>query len=183
MARKRRDERLNAAERHIYMDELLHSPVAVLVVARSIVEVDCSPPDMPFADHLGAAYSTDDITRCLRELATREGGNGCFDVLTAGRLSELIVQCGQDLSPYMSDYLERADVLLAHGSSLRSFAEHLLDTPATADWFVNLDRKRQRWIARVARPAAPAPFSADLLPVWAGITKPPRVFMTPPGIG
>src|SRR5258708_37719064 len=119
MARARRDERLNAAERHIYMDELLHSAVGVRVVARSIVEVDGSPSDIPFADHLGAAYSTDDIARCLQELATREGGNGYFDVLTAGRLSELIVQCGQDLSPYMSEYLQRADVLLAPGSCLR----------------------------------------------------------------
>src|SRR5258708_22794579 len=126
MARKRRDERLNAAERHIYMDELWHSPVGVLVVARSIVEVDGSPPDMPFADHLGAAYSTDDIARCLQELATREGGNGCFDVLTAGRLSELIVQCWQDLSPYMSDYLERSDSLQGHGSYLSGVADHLL---------------------------------------------------------
>src|SRR5260370_38360703 len=106
MARKRRDERLNAAERHIYMDELLHSPVGVLVVARSIVEVDGSPSDIPFADHLGAAYSTDDIARCLQELATREGGNGYFDVLTAGRLSELTVQCGQHLPPDLLDFLD-----------------------------------------------------------------------------
>jgi hypothetical protein len=183
MARKRRDERLNAAERHIYMDELLRSPVGVLVVARSIVEVGGSPPDMPFAYFLRAAYSTDALARCLQELATREGGDGYFDLLTAERLSELIVQCGQDLSPYMGDYLERADVLLAHGSSLRRFAEHLLDTPATADWFANLDRKRQVWIARDGRPAEPASFSADLRPFGAGITKPRRVLWTSTSIG
>jgi hypothetical protein len=123
MARKGRDERLNAADRQTYMDELLRSPIGVLVVARSIVEVGGIPPDMPFADSLGAAYSADDIACYLQELATRKGGDGHFDLLTAERLTELIVQCGQDLSPYMNDYQERADVLLAHGSSLPRIAQ------------------------------------------------------------
>ena len=183
MARKGRDERLNAAERQTYVDELVRSPIGVLVVARSIVEVGGSPPDMPFADHLGAAYSADDIARCLQKLATREAGDGYFDLLTAQRLSELIVQCGQDLSPYRSDCQERADVLLAHGSALRHQASHLLDAPATADWFANLDRKRQVWIARDGRPAELASFSADLRPFGAGITKPRRVLWTSTSIG
>jgi hypothetical protein len=126
------NERLNAAERQIYLNDLMRSPVGVLVVARSIVEVGGMPLDMPFADHLGAAYSSDDIAHCLQELARRKGGDGYFDRFTAERLTELIVQCGEDLSPYMSDYQERADVLLAHGSSLRHFAAHLLDAPAFA---------------------------------------------------
>jgi hypothetical protein len=61
-----------------------------------------SPPAMPFADHLGAAHSADDIACCLQKLATREAGDGYFDVLTAERLAELIVQCGQDLSPLVN---------------------------------------------------------------------------------
>ena len=138
---------------------------------------------MLFADHLGAAYSADDIARCLQKLATREAGDGYFDLLTAQRLSELIVQCGQDLSPYRSDYQERADVLLAHGSALRHQASHLLAAPATADWFANLDRKRQVWIARDGRPAELASFSADLRPFGAGITKPRRVLWTSTSIG
>lgn len=176
-------KRLNAAERHIIVDELLRSPLGVLVVARSIVEVGGSPPDIPFVYYLRAAYSTDDLAFCLQELATREGGDGYFDLLTAERLSELIVQNGEDLSPYMSDYQERADVLLAHGSSLRRFAEQLLDTPATTDWFANLDRKRQVWIARDGLPAEPASFSADLRPFGAGITKPRRALWTSTSAG
>jgi hypothetical protein len=183
MARKGRDERLNAAEHHPYVDELLRSPIGVLVVARSIVEVGGMPPDMPFADSLGAAYSADDIACCLQELATREAGDGYFDLLTAERLAELIVQCGQDLSPYMSDYQERADVLLAHSSSLRYEASHLLNAPATADWFANLDRKRQMWIARDGRPAEPASFSPELRPFGAGITKPRRALWTSTSVG
>jgi len=183
MARKGRDERLNAAERQTYVDELLRSPIGVLVLARSIIEVGGMLPDMLFADHLGAAYSADGIACCLQELASRKGGDGYFDLLTAERLSELVVQCGEDLSPYMSDYQERADILLAHGSSLRHFAEHLLDAPATADWFANLDRKRQVWIARDGRPPSPASFSPDLRPFGAGITKPRRALWTTTSVG
>ena len=174
---------MNAAERHPYVDELLHSPIGVLVVARSIVEVGGSPPDMQFAGSLGAASSAGDIACCLQVLASREAGDEYFDLLTAERLSELIIQCEQDLSPYTSDYQERADVLLAHGSALRREASHLLDAPATADWFANLDRKRQVWIARDGRPAEPASFSADLRPFGAGITKPRRTLWTSTSAG
>jgi hypothetical protein len=181
--RKGRDERLNAVERQTYLDELLRSPIGVLVVARSIVEVGDSPSDMPFAHFLGAVSSGDDMACCLQELATREGGDPYFDLLTAERLSELIVQCGQDLSPYTNDYQERADILLAHGSSLRRKAAHLLDAPATADWFADLDRKRQVWIARDGRPAEPASFSPDLRPFGAGSTKPRGTFWTSTSVG
>ncbi len=174
---------MSAAERHIFPDELLRSPLGVLVVARSMVEVGGMPRDMPFADHLGAAYSADDIALCLQELVTGDRGDGYFDSLSAERLVELIVQCGEDLTPYMADYQERVDVLLAHSSSLRREASYLLDAPATADWFANLDRKRQVWIARDGRPAEPTSFSADLRPFGGGITKPRRVLWTSTSVG
>lgn len=174
---------MNAAERRPCVDELLRSPVGVLVVAESIVEVGGIPPDMPFADSLARTYSDDDVACCLQELATRDVGDGYFDLLTAERLSELIVQCGHDLSPYSGDYQERVDVLLAHSSSLRCFAERLLNAPATVDWFANLDRKRQVWIARDGRPPEPGSFSADLSPFGAGITKPCMALWTSTSVG
>ncbi len=169
---------MNTAEHRTHVDQLLCSPIGVLVVARSIVEVSGSLPDMPFANYLGAVYSAKDIALCLQELAIREGGDGYFDLLTAERLSELVVQCEEDLTPYTNDYQERADILLAHGPSLRQFADHLLDAPATADWFANLDRKRQAWIAPSDRPPDPISFSPDLHQFGAGITKPRRALWT-----
>ncbi len=177
------DQRLSAVERHAHLDELLRSPLGVLIVARSMIEVGGTPPGMPVADHLGAAYSANDIAFCLRELVARHVGDGYFDSLTSERLTELIVQSGEDLSPYIADYRQRVDEILAHGSSLRRAASCLLDAPAAADWFANLGRNRQVWIARDNRPAEPNSFSADLRPFGAGITKPRRVLWTSTSAG
>lgn len=174
---------LNMADRHTYLDELLRSPLGVLVVATSMVEVDNLAHGIPFADHLGAAHSASDIASFLRKLAAITVGNGYFDSLSSERLTELIVQCGIDLSPYMVDYQERVDVLMAHSSSLKLAASCLLDAPASADLFTNVDRKRQVWIARDSRRAEPASFSADLRQFGAGITKPRRVLWTSTSTG
>lgn len=66
---------------------------------------------------------------------------------------------------------------------MRRAASCLLDAFAAADWFTNLDRNRQVWIARDNRPAEPNSFSADLRPFGAGITKPRRVLWTSASVG
>jgi hypothetical protein len=181
--RKGSENRLDATEHHTHLDELLRSPLGVWVIAKSIVEVGDIPRDMSFIDHLGAAHSANDIAFYLRELAARNGGDNYFDSLASERLTELIVQCGEELSPYMVDYQDRVDVLLAHGPSLKRKASYLLDAPATADWFANLNRNQQVWIARDNRPAEPTSFSADLRPFGAGITKPRRALWTSTSVG
>jgi hypothetical protein len=131
----------------------------------------------------GSPISANDIGCFLQKLATRNREDGYFDPLSAERLAEIIVQCGQDLSPYTADHQERVDALLAHGSSLRRDASLLLNAPATAGWFTNLDRRRQVWIARDDRPAELTYFSADLSPFGSGITKPRKVLWTSTSIG
>jgi hypothetical protein len=46
------------------MDELLSSPLGVLVLARSIIEVSGVPPAMRWGEELGR-YPIDDLATCL----------------------------------------------------------------------------------------------------------------------
>ena len=161
---------MNAPQRHRVLLDLLHSPLGILVLASSIIEVSGTPLEMPFADQLGG-YPADDGAHCLQELSKREAIKGYFDLLSPQRLSELIVQCGWDLTPYRQSYRAQTEVLLTYGSSLRPFAECLLEAPGTASWFVDLDRKRQEWVSPTALAPVSSSFSPDLHPVGSGITK------------
>ncbi len=178
----REHELLNIPAEHNAVEDLLHSPLGVLVLARCIIEVSGTPPDMPFADRLGS-YPAEDIARCLQTLSTREGSLDSFDRLSADRLSELIAQCEGDFTPYWDGYHQQAEVLLTFGASLRPFATHLLQAVGTARWFDDLDRTRQEWISsELAAPEASA-FHPDLLPYGAGITKPRGALWTSTTVG
>lgn len=136
----------------------------------SIIEVSGTPPEMPFADRSGG-YPANDIASCLQELSTREASKGYFDLLSPQHLSELIVQCGWDLTPYRVDYWYQTEALLTYGSSLRPFAVRMLEAPGTAGWFADLDRKRQEWVSSDDLMPQLSSFHPDLRPVGSGITK------------
>ena len=164
------------------VDDLLHSPLGVLVLTRCIIEVSGTPPGMPFAEGLGL-YPAEDMARCLQALSTREASSGCFDLLSAERLSELTAQCEADLTPYWDGYQQQTEVLLAASASLRPFAEHLLQAPGTATWFADLDRKWQEWMSSASPAPEQSSFHPDLRPYGAGITKPRRALWTSTSVG
>lgn len=159
------------------MDELFYSPLGVLVLARSIIEVSGVPSTMLWAENLGL-YSAEDIASCLQALSLRVPGKGSFDQLSPERLSELIVKCEQNLTPFQESYQQQADTLLASGLVLRPFAAHLLAAPGTAAWFTDLDRKRQEWVSSTGLPPQISSFHPDLRSYGAGNTKPRQTLWT-----
>jgi hypothetical protein len=164
------------------VDDLLHSPLGVLVLTRCIIEVSGTPPGMPFAEYLGRSPA-EDMARCLQTLSTREASSGCFDLICPERLSELIAQCEADLTPYWDGYQQQTEVLLASSASLRPFADHLLQAAGTATWFADLDRKRQEWMSSVSPAPDASSFHPDLRSYGAGITKPRRALWTSTSVG
>ena len=137
-------------ERNAHIAALLHAPLGILVILRSIKQIG--------SDH--------------------------FDELSAERLYEIAVGCVLDLSPHASDYLERIRELLARGPSLQYYAEQLLDAPAAADWFANLDRRRQTWISLDSRPPpGPTGFRPDLRPFGGEVPKPHKTVWTSTSVG
>ena len=173
------DELLNTPGEHNAVGDLLRSPLGVFVLAKCIIEVSGMPPGMPCAD-LNAA---EDLARCLQALSARESSSGCFDRLSAERLSELIAQCEAVLTPYWDGYQRQTEVLLASGAALRPFANHLLQTAGTATWFANLDRKRQEWMSSAGLAPDASSFHPDLHSYGAGITKPRRALWTSTSVG
>jgi len=85
------------------MDELLSSPLGILLLARSIIEVSGTPPGMHWREHLECS-SAEDLASCLQTLALRVPGEGYFDHLSAERLSELLVQSKVDFPPWNDRY-------------------------------------------------------------------------------
>jgi hypothetical protein len=150
------------------MQELVASPLGVLVLARSMIEVGGAPPLAPF----------DPIACCLQALAVRVPSKGYFDPLSAERLSELIAQCETGLTPFHDGYPHEADVLVASGPALRPFAAELLAAPGAATWFRDLDRNRQEWVCRTSAPPQASSFRPDLQAYGAGNTKPRRTLWT-----
>ena len=159
------------------MDELFYSPLGVLILARSIIEVSGVPSAMLWTENLGL-YPAEDTASCLQALSLRVPGKGYFDQLSPERLSELIVQGEQNLTPYHDGYQQQTDVLLASGISLKPFAAHLLEADGTATWFTDLDRKRQEWISSKGLPPHVSSFHPDLRCYGAGITKPRQTLWT-----
>ncbi len=176
------DEQLNIPGERNAVDDLLHSPLGVLVLTRCIIEVSGTSPAMPFAEGLGM-YPAEVMASCLQALSTREASSGCFDLLSAERLSELIAQSEADLTPYRDGYQQQTEVLLAYSASLRPFAEHLLQAPGTATWFADLDRKRQEWMSSASSAPEQASFDPELRPYGAGITKPRDTLWTSTSVG
>jgi hypothetical protein len=88
------------------------------------------PSNAPFYDHLGR-YSAEAIASCLHELSLRVPRADSFAQLCAERISELVVQCEDDLHPYTDDYPHTADTLVASGAALRPFVAPLLGAPGT----------------------------------------------------
>ena len=165
------------------VDNLLHSPLGVFVLTRCIIEESGTPPGMPSIEYLVHHSPAEDMARWLQALSTREAGSGCFDSLTTERLSELIAQCGAELTPYWDGYQRQAGALLAPSASLRPFAHHLLQAPGTATWFADLDRKRQEWMSTANPAPEQSSFHPDLRSYGAGITKPRRAFWTSTSVG
>ena len=159
------------------MDELLRSPLGVFVLARSIVEVSGVAPNPPFADQLDG-FPAEASAYFLRELSSRVPYRGYFDQLSAERLSELIVECDTDLTPFTDSYLQRAEMLVASGPSLRPFVGPLLEAPGTATWFSNLNRQCQEWMSRTGLPPEASSLHPDLSSYGAGNTKPRRTLWT-----
>ena len=159
------------------MEELLSSPLGVLVIASSIIEVSGIPPNAPFYDHVGR-YPAEYITSCFRELSSRVPRADYFAQLSAERLSELVVQCEEDLHPYTDEYPYTAGILVASGAALRPFVAPLLGAPGTATWFADLDRDRQEWVSRTAMTPQATLFHPDLHSYGAGNTKPRHVLWT-----
>jgi hypothetical protein len=159
------------------MDELLSSPLGVLLLTRSIIEVSGTPPAMLWGEELGC-YPAEDLASCLRALSLRVPDTGYFDRLSAERLSELLVQCAQDFTPFHDRYQWQADILLTSGLALRPFAAPFLAAPGTATWFTDLDRKLQEWVSLAGIPPHESLFHPDLRAYGAGNTKPRLTFWT-----
>ncbi|HYU74827.1 MAG TPA: hypothetical protein VEL31_19335 [Ktedonobacteraceae bacterium] len=159
------------------MDELFYSPLGVLVLARSIIEVSGVPSAMLWGENLGW-YPAEDLASCLQALSLRVPSKGYFDQLSAERLSELIVQGEFFLTPFNERYQRQADILLASGLALKPFAAHFLAAPGTATWFTDLDRKRQEWVSSIGLPPQVSSFHPDLCAYGAGNTKPRQTFWT-----
>ncbi len=159
------------------MDELLSSPLGVLVLARSIIEVSGVPPTMLWGEHL-ELYTAEDLASCLQALSLRVPVKGYFDHLSAERLSELIVQWENDFTPFHDRYQWQADILLASGLALRPFAAPFLAAPGTVTWFADLDRKRQEWASVGGIPPHESFFHPGLRSHGAGNTKPRLTFWT-----
>jgi hypothetical protein len=170
---------LNTPGEQNAVDNLLRSPLGVFVLARCISEVSDTSPGMPCAGFTAA----EDLARCLQALSTREASSGCFDRLSAERLSELIVQCEAYLTPYWDGYQQQAEVLLASSASLRPIADHLLQAAGTGIWFAELDRQRQEWMSTTDRAPDASSFHPDLHSYGAGITKPRRALWTSTSVG
>jgi hypothetical protein len=161
------------------MEELFSSPVGVLVLARSMIEVGGIPANDPLAYHLGAHFAND-IAFCLHKLSLRVPSTGYFDSLSAERLVELIAQCetDPDLTPFDASYPQKAGALVASGPALQSFAAPLLEAPGTVAWFHDLDRDRQEWVSRTGAPPQAPSFRPDLHAYGAGNTKPRQTLWT-----
>lgn len=161
MTGNRRDEHVAA---------LLHAPLGILLAIRCIEEINKNRFHPFLAEH----YS---------ELVIEETGDFRFNTLSTERLAELVVECVTDLSPYASDYQQRVEALLARGSSLRRAAEQLLDAPGTANWFADLNRRRQVWLSPDGRSPTPVTFSPELRPFGQQVPKPRRALWTSTSIG
>ncbi len=159
------------------MDELLSSPLGVLVLTRSIIEESGRPPNAPVSNRVGR-YSAEAIASCVHELSLRVPRADYFAQLSAERLSELVVQCDVDLHPYTDEYPHTADTLVASGAALRPFVVPLLEAPGTATWFADLDRDRQEWVSRTGIAPQATLFHPDLHSYGAGNTKPSHALWT-----
>lgn len=159
--KSRRDEEVSA---------LLHAPLGPLLVIRCIEEIN------PNRLH---TFLPEDFS----EFVIEESDDLRFFTLSVERLSELVVECVIDLSPYASDYQQRIDALLACGPSLKFAAEQLLDAPGTSNWFADLDRRQQVWIAPDDRPPTRAAFHPNLQPFGERVPKPLRALWTSTCIG
>jgi hypothetical protein len=94
------EEQLNLPGEQNTVDNLLHSPLGVFVLIKCLIEVSGTAPGMPSVGYLVRHSPAEDLARWLQTLSTREVRLGCFDALTTERLSELIGQCGPQLTPY-----------------------------------------------------------------------------------
>ena len=159
------------------MDELLSSPLGILLLARSIIEVSGTPPGMLWREHWECS-STEDLASCLQTLALRVPGEGYFDHLSAERLSELLVQSEEGFPPWNDRSLWQAGILLASGLALRPFAAPFLAAPGAATWFTDLDRKHQEWASVGGIPPHSSFFHPDLRAYGAGNTRPRQTFWT-----
>lgn len=155
------------------MYELLSSPLGVLVLARSINEMSGAAPDTSWWH-----YSAEYLTSYLQALSLKVPSDGYFDQLSADRLSELLVQCEEDFTPFNDRYQWQADTLVASGLALRHFAAPFLTAPGTADWFTDLDRQQQEWVSLAGIPPYESFFHPDLRAYGAGNTKPRQTFWT-----
>jgi hypothetical protein len=165
------------------VDDLLHAPLGVFVLTRCIIEVSSTLPGMPSIGYLVLLSPAEDMARWLQALSTREASSDCFDSLTTERLSELIAQCGAELTPYWDGYHQQAEALLASSASLRPCAEHLLQAPGTDTWFADLDRKRQEWMSTASPAPGASSFHPDVHSYGAGITKPRCALWTSTSVG
>ena len=177
---RREDHLLYTSRKHRAVHQLIHSPLGILVIASSIIEVS-GPLELPVRGCLGDDPA--DIVRSLQELSKREARSGYFDLLSSERLSELVVYCGVDLTPYRNEYLQQVEALLAYGSALRHFAAQLLEAPGTANWFVDLDRRQQEWVSSKNCAPEVSSFHPDLRSHGSGITKPRYAFWTTTSVG
>lgn len=159
------------------MDELLSSPLGVLVLAKSIIEARSMSRVMHWEEDL-VLYPAEYLVSCLQELSLIVPSNDYFDQLSTDRLSELIVQGEQDLTPFNDHYQQQADILLASGAALRPFIAPLLASPGTASWFTDLDRKRQEWASVGSLSPHKSFFHPDLRTHGSGNTKPRLTFWT-----
>ena len=160
------------------MNELLSSPLGVLLLARSIIEVSDVSSAMLWGKMLECS-SAEDLASCLQALSLRVPGTDYFDQLSAERLSELIIQCEQYFTPFNDRYLWQADILQTAGLALEPFVKPFLAAPGTTNWFTDLDRHRQEWAsALVGFPPHESFFHPDLRAYGAGNTKPRLTFWT-----
>ncbi len=159
------------------MEELVSSPLGVLALVSSIIEVGGTLPSAPLADHMGR-YPAETIASCVHELSSRVPRADYFAQLSAERLSELVVHCEVDLHPFTDDYPREADILVASGPALRPFVAPLLEAPGTATWFSDLDRDRQEWVSRTGMAPQATLFHPDMRSYGAGNTKPRRTLWT-----
>jgi hypothetical protein len=152
------------------MSALLHAPLSILILIRSIEEINGNHHRISSAEQIA-------------ELMLEASNDFRFSTLSVERFSELVVECVIDLSPHAPDYQERVDALLARAPFLQRAIGQLLDAPGTADWFADLDRKRQVWVSPDGRPPDPLSFLLDLRPFHREVPKPRRALWTSTSVG
>ena len=160
MVDNKRDEEVSA---------LLHAPLGTLIVIRCIEEMNTSRPCAITAEDFSTftIQASDDLR---------------FSALSAERLIELVVECVIDFSPYASDYQHWVNALLTCGPFLRHATAQLLDAPGTANWFSDLDKQQQIWIAPDSRSPTQDFFRVNLYP-FSHVPKPTLALWTSTRLG